>query len=164
MRTMTVIDTAHDVDALTMTFTAEFDAPLDRVWRIWEDPRQLERWWGPPTWPATFTRHEPRPGGRTDYFMTGPDGDRAHGFWNVLTVDAPTGMSFEDGFSDGDGNPDPSMPTTTTTVTLTDLGGRTRMEVLSRFASVEQLEQLLAMGMREGMTEAIGQIDALLAA
>ena len=50
---MTVISSAADPQALTMTFVAEFAAPPARVWQVWEDPRQLERWWGPPTWPAT---------------------------------------------------------------------------------------------------------------
>jgi len=51
---MTVVDSVKDIENLTMTITAEFDAPVERVWRIWADPRRLERWWGPPTWPATF--------------------------------------------------------------------------------------------------------------
>jgi uncharacterized protein YndB with AHSA1/START domain len=42
-------------------------------------------------------------------------------------------------------------------------GGGTRMSVVSTFADAEQLEQMLAMGMEEGMREALGQIDALLA-
>ena len=39
---------------LTLTITAEFNAPVTRVWELWENPRLLERWWGPPTYPATF--------------------------------------------------------------------------------------------------------------
>ena len=39
------------------TITARFDASIERVWRIWSDPRQLERWWGPPSFPATVTEH-----------------------------------------------------------------------------------------------------------
>ena len=31
-----------------MTMVAEFDAAPERLWRLWENPRQLERWWGPP--------------------------------------------------------------------------------------------------------------------
>jgi uncharacterized protein YndB with AHSA1/START domain len=43
-----VISSHQDTEALTMTVVAEFDADVDRVWRVREDPRQLERWWGPP--------------------------------------------------------------------------------------------------------------------
>ena len=52
---MTVTAVRKDPDALTMTLTAEFEASPERVWQLWADPRQLERWWGPPTYPATFT-------------------------------------------------------------------------------------------------------------
>jgi hypothetical protein len=54
-RPMTVMAVQKDPQNLTMTLTAEFDAPPMRVWQLWSDPRQLERWWGPPTYPATVT-------------------------------------------------------------------------------------------------------------
>lgn len=78
---MPVISTDIDTDELTMTLVAEFAADTARVWQLWADPRQLERWWGPPTWPATFTAHDLRPGGTASYYMTGPDGDTAAGLW-----------------------------------------------------------------------------------
>ena len=60
---MPVTDVSKDTDALTLTITAGFDAPAERIWLLWSDPRQLERWWGPPTFPATFVEHEFAPGG-----------------------------------------------------------------------------------------------------
>jgi uncharacterized protein YndB with AHSA1/START domain len=69
---MTVTSVRKDADALTMTVTAEFDASPARVWELWADPRQLERWWGPPTYPATFTAHDLAPGGRSPYDRTQP--------------------------------------------------------------------------------------------
>ena len=54
---MPVIDAITDLEALTLTFVTEHDAPVERVWLLWADPRQLERWWGPPGWPATVTEH-----------------------------------------------------------------------------------------------------------
>ena len=47
-----------DAAILTLTVVDEFDAAPADVWDVWEDPRKLERWWGPPTLPATFTRHD----------------------------------------------------------------------------------------------------------
>ena len=81
---MTVTAVYKDANTLTMTITAEFDASPERVWRLWADPRQLERWWGPPTYPATFTAHDFQPGGRVDYHMTGPTGDQPRGWWEIL--------------------------------------------------------------------------------
>jgi uncharacterized protein YndB with AHSA1/START domain len=45
---MTVTDIRKDPKARTMTLDAEFQATPERVWQLWADPRQLERWWGPP--------------------------------------------------------------------------------------------------------------------
>lgn len=159
---MTVVSTAKDLNALTLTFVAEFDAAVGRVWQLWEDPRQLERWWGPPGWPATFTRHEFTEGGESRYHMTGPDGTQPGGYWRIIAIQAPRRLVFEDGFTGADGEPMPDDPVHGV-VTLDDLGGSTRMTVRSQFASVEQLTAMLAMGMEEGMRMALSQIDALLA-
>ena len=160
---MTVVKSVKDVEDLTLTITAEFAAPVERVWRIWADPRQLERWWGPPTWPATFEEHEATVGARSSYVMTGPDGEKARGYWRVTRVEEPTRLEFDDGFADDDGNPVDSLGITHAVVTLAEVDGRTRMIVRSTFESLEQLEQMVQMGMEEGMTQAMGQIDALLA-
>lgn len=74
---MSVLDVAKDPSNLTMTMTCEFQASPESVWQLWADPRKLERWWGPPEWPATFHVHDLRPGGRAEFYMTGPDGERS---------------------------------------------------------------------------------------
>ncbi|HEX6222268.1 MAG TPA: SRPBCC domain-containing protein [Acidimicrobiia bacterium] len=160
---MTVTAVHKDPDSLSMTVMAEFDASPDRVWRLWADPRQLERWWGPPTYPATFTAHDLTPGGRVEYHMTGPEGDQPRGYWEVLEVDEPHSLVFRDGFADDDGTPNPDMPVMTATVTIEDIGeGRTRMSIANVFPDTQSMEQVLAMGMEEGMTQAMGQIDDIL--
>lgn len=162
---MPVTDVDKNAETLTLTITAELAAPVERAWQVWADPRQLERWWGPPTHPATFVGHDLSVGGRMTYFMTSPEGERYHGWWEVLSVEEPWSFEFEDGFADDAGNPNPELPTTRARVTLSEVGeGRTRMVVASRFASAEAMEQLLDMGVVEGMTAAMGQIDDLLAA
>jgi uncharacterized protein YndB with AHSA1/START domain len=147
----------------TMTITAQFDAPLARVWQVWADPRQLERWWGPPTYPATVLNHDLTPGGGVTYLMTGPGGDKHGGWWRVLAVEAPHRLEFEDGFADDVGNPNNTLPITTVRVTLHEQAdGGTRMQIESTFPSVQAMQQMIAMGMEEGFTAAVGQIDQLL--
>jgi uncharacterized protein YndB with AHSA1/START domain len=162
---MTVTHVQKDLDARTMTITADFDAPVERVWQMWADPRLLERWWGPPSYPATFTDHDLSPGGEMRYFMTSPEGERYHGWWRIVDVDQPKHLRFEDGFADADGNRNADMPVTNAEVRLEEHGdGRTRMTIESMFPSSEAMEQLLTMGMEEGITLAVGQIDDLLTA
>jgi uncharacterized protein YndB with AHSA1/START domain/pimeloyl-ACP methyl ester carboxylesterase len=161
---MTVTDVRKDPQALTMAIDAEFDAPPERVWQLWADPRQLERWWGPPTYPATFTRHDLAPGSRVEYHMTGPEGDQPHGYWDIVEVDPPRSLVFRDGFANDDGSPNTDLPGTTARVTIEEIGsGRTRMSIESRFPSTEAMEQVLALGAEEGLKQAVGQIDAILA-
>jgi len=160
---MTVISTQKDAAALSMTIVAEFDASVERVWRIWEDPRQLERWWGPPAYPATFEQHDFVPGGSASYYMTSPEGEKSRGWWRFTAIEAPNRLEFDDGFADDNGEPVAAMGTAHGVVTLEAVDGRTRMTVVSNFESAEQLEQMMAMGMEEGMKEAMGQIDAILA-
>jgi uncharacterized protein YndB with AHSA1/START domain len=160
---MTVTAVRKDPDQLTMTLDAEFDASPERVWQLWADPRQLERWWGPPTYPATFTKHDLAAGSRVEYHMTGPQGDQPRGFWDIVEVDPPRSLVFRDGFANDDGTPNTDMPSNEVRVTIAQAGDRTRMSIASIFASTAAMEQVLAMGMEEGLTQAVGQIDAILA-
>lgn len=160
---MPVTGIEKNPENLTMIVTSEFEAEADRVWRMWEDPRLLEKWWGPPTWPATFVDHDFTPGGRASYFMTGPDGDRASGWWQFAAVEPTHRIEFEDGFSDEHGEPDSGMPTMAVRVSIEQAGESvTRMTIESRFDSIEEMEKLAEMGMEEGITLAIAQIDGLL--
>lgn len=160
---MTVTSIDKDLDSLTLTLVADFDAAVEEVWRLWDDPRQLERWWGPPGYPATVEEHDLSAGGEVTYFMTSPEGERFRGWWRITSVDPPVSLAFEDGFADENGAPVADMPITTVRLQLTGReDGGTRMELRSAFASLEQMERLLGMGMLEGLRLAVGQMDALL--
>ncbi|HEX7197349.1 MAG TPA: SRPBCC domain-containing protein [Candidatus Limnocylindria bacterium] len=161
---MTVTAVRKDPQALTMTLDAEFEASADRVWQLWADPRLLERWWGPPTYPATFTKHDLAPGSRVEYHMTGPEGDQPKGYWDIVEVEPPHRLVVHDGFRNDDGTDNTDLPGNEFRVTIEDVGaGRTRMSIENIFPSTEAMEQLIAMGMEQGLTEAVGQIDAILA-
>ncbi|AFM17606.1 hypothetical protein Mycch_2845 [Mycolicibacterium chubuense NBB4] len=160
---MPVTDVHHDLETLTLTIVADFAAPVQRVWQIYADPRQLEKIWGPPEYPATVVDHDLRPGGRVTYFMTGPDGDKHAGYWEVTAVDAPRSFSFDDGFADLDFTPNPNLPVSTNVFTFAEHEDGTRATYVSTYASAEALQQVLDMGVVEGASSAINQIDALLA-
>ena len=161
---MTVTSVRKDPHRLTMTVEAEFNASPERVWQLWADPRQLERWWGPPTYPATFTRHDLAPGGRVEFHMTGPDGEQPQGYWEVLEADAPHRLILRAACANGDSAPNTDMPLNTLRVWIEDVGGgHTRMSIEIVFPSAEAMEQVLAMGTEEGLRQAAGQIDAILA-
>lgn len=153
-----------DATAHTMTVTTELDATVERAWQLWADPRQLERWWGPPTYPATVVDHDLAPGATVRYFMTSPEGEKYHGLWEIVAVEPPQRLELLDAFADDSGAKNEELPTTRMTMTLTErAGGGTVMVLHSQFASLETMEELVAMGMDEGLKEALGQIEGILA-
>ena len=162
---MSVTGVVKDPDRLTMILTADFDVTAERAWRLFDDPRRLERWWGPPTYPATVVEHDLAPGGSVSYYMTGPQGDRHHGWWRVVEARPPRLLVVEDGFADASGTPATDPPATLMRVGVADrTAGGVTVTIESTFPSLEAMEQLVAMGMEEGIKLAVGQIDALLAA
>ena len=161
---MPVIETVKDLDRHMLTVVTEYAAPPAHVWQLWSDPRKLEKWWGPPGYPATVTHHDLRPGGEMRYHMTSPEGQRYPGGWRVLEVEPEAHMRVEDFFLDADGNEDTSLPTGTMVLAITRVDDdTTRMVIEAIYPDAESLQKVLEMGMEEGIRAAAGQIDDLLA-
>ena len=153
---MSIVSVDKDLDDLSLTIVAEFDAPIERVWELWADPRLLERWWGPPTHPSTFERHQLAPGGEVSYFMTGPDGERSYGWWRVESVEPPTSLEFTDGFAVEE------TPITAVQVRLAEQGAGTRMQLRFQFESPQHMDDLERWGAFDVFPVSVGQMDALL--
>lgn len=165
---MPVTSTHSDLEARTLTMVAEFAAPLERVWLVYSDPRQLEQVWGPEGYPATIVEHQLAPGGRMHYFMTSPEGEKYPGAWHVEEVETLRRFTFRDVFTDQDFTPVPDMPASHNeyrfeTVPVGSLSDGTRATYTCTFETAEGLQQVLDMGVIEGSTSAINQIDELLA-
>jgi uncharacterized protein YndB with AHSA1/START domain len=159
---MTVVTSSTNAEDLSMTMVAEFDAAPERLWNLWADPRKLERWWGPPAAPATFTRYEFEPGGQCRYYMTGPEGSKYYGWWRIESIDEPHRIEVTSGFAGDDGEPVPGVEPMGGVVTFERIGSGTRMTIQAQFLDTEHMEKMIAGGMEQGMSQAIGQIDALL--
>jgi uncharacterized protein YndB with AHSA1/START domain len=94
--------------------------------------------------------------------MTGPDGDKFAGWWVITAVDEPHSFAFDDGFADKEFNDASGMPVSHNHYTFTGDDGRTRATFVSSYDSPEAMQQVLDMGMEEGATQAINQVDAFL--
>lgn len=159
---MPVTDVTTDPEALTLTLTADFAAPVERLWQAFTDPSQLERFWGPPGWPATFPTFEFTVGGRAVYFMTSPQGEKSYGSWEFLEIDGPHGFTVLDNFANEDGAPLEGMPVMRVVFRFEPTEAGSRMVNVSHFASAEALEQVVEFGAVEGSTMAINQLDRVL--
>lgn len=160
---MPIASVVSDPEALTLTAIGEYAVPVDRLWAAWADPRQLERFWGPPTWPATFTRHDMAEGGRAEYHMTGPNGEKARGYWRFVNVEPKRSFEVVDGFSHEDGSPDRDLPETRMRLRFEPTANGSRFVAVTTFPSVEAMETLVKMGMQEGLSLALAQLDEVLA-
>jgi uncharacterized protein YndB with AHSA1/START domain len=157
-------DITKDLENATLVVTSVFTASPERVWRLWADPRQLERWWGPDPSPATVVDHDLRPGGHVSYYMTSPEGDQYKGYWRVMEVEAPRRLVFADGFAHDSGEPNDDLPVGRAEVTIERVDDvQTRMTITSIYDTTADLEQVLAMGMEQGIRAAVEQITAVLA-
>ena len=159
---MPITNISSDPNALTLTVVADYPVSVERLWDAYADPRKLERFWGPEQWPATFTRHDMSVGGQSHYYMTGPDGTTSRGWFKFLAVEPYRKFEVEDGFADESGNVNATMPTMRMIFNFESTAGGSRFTSVTYFPSVEAMEQLVNMGMMEGMKSAMGQIDAVL--
>jgi uncharacterized protein YndB with AHSA1/START domain len=162
---MSVTRIDKDPEALTMTVTADLDATVERAWQLWADPRQFERWWGPPGFPATVVDYDLRSGGHVTFFMTGTEGERHDSTWEVMAADPPRHLELRDADVDVDGRPNDGNAMTAMVITIAEReDGGAVMRIRTQFDSQTGMEQVLAMGIEEGMRTVLSQIDAVLAA
>lgn len=160
---MPITSVEIDREAPSLTVRADVPVPVERLWDAYADPRVLERFWGPPTYPAVFTRHDMFADGRSEYAMTGPEGDVSAGYWVFRAVDPGRRIEVVDGFALPDGTPNAELPTMGMALEFVATDAGSAVITTTHFTSAAALDELLAMGMDEGMRAAMGQMDAVLA-
>ena len=159
---MSVIRLIKDRQHATFTVLVALDGTLEQVWDLFADPRKMEKWWGPPTWPATFTDYTLEAGGETTYTMTGPEGDTSGGWMEFTTVQKPALLELRDGFSNDDGSRSTDFEPMNLRITFDQEGGAVQIEVTTFFGDLEYMDKMFAMGLEEGLAGAVGQMDGLL--
>ena len=155
---MPLTSVTKDAARLTLTVVGDYPVPQQRLWNAFADPRQLERFWGPPFAPATFTRHEFKVGGRAEYFLSLPNGEKWSGSWKFTAVHPISSFEAQDGEDNAE---DENMPAGMKFTFATTPTG-SRLTVVTRFESVEAMEQVVP-GMEEGLRAAMPQLDTVLA-
>lgn len=160
---MPITSVTKDAAKLTLTVVADYPVSQQRLWQAYADARQLERFWGPPTWPAKFTRHDMKVGGRSEYHMTGPNGEKSRGYWKFIAVNPSSAFEVQDGFANDDGTDNTQSPSMTMKFTFVGTADGSRMTCVTTFPSLQAMEELEKMGMEEGMRSALGQLDGVLA-
>ena len=158
-------ETVYTKDATNnkMSVVREFDAPLEKVWKAWTEPKLLDQWWAPKPWKAVTQSMDFRPGGTWRYYMQGPEGERHYCLVEYNKVVPSKSFSGLDAFCDENGNINKEMPTMDWLVQFTAAGDRTRVDVEITFASEEDMQKIVEMGFKEGFSAAHTNLDELLA-
>jgi uncharacterized protein YndB with AHSA1/START domain len=128
----------------TLVIEREFDAPRELVWKMWTDPDEISRWWGPEgfTTPREKISYDLRPGGRAEMTMVGPDGTEYPNSGSFTVVEPPERLGWAE-----EGIEHPMMEAVNTTVEFIDLGGdRTKVVVDARMVCAEELIPLANAG------------------
>ncbi len=159
---MPVTTVETELEDLTLTVIADFDAPVENVWELWANSEKLGRWWGPPDYTTTFEPYELSAGSEMAHSMTGPDGDKHEGVWRIESVDPPRSLELSDADVDVDGEPNDGLALTGIAMELAEHDGGTRMTVRSTFFSRDGMEGM-AEGFAEGLRLSLSRMEALLA-
>jgi uncharacterized protein YndB with AHSA1/START domain len=140
----------------TIVIERELDAPRELVWKVWTDPDEVTKWWGPEhfTTPRDKIESDVRPGGVCRLTMVGPDGEEYPSDGHFRIVEPPERLSFGEEMTDH-----PMIESGETTVEFVELGaGRTKVVVTARLVCAEEL---VAMA-QAGWASQLDKLEALL--
>lgn len=151
-----------DEKSATLTIERVFPASQSRVWQALTDPATLDQWFGPAPWKVETLHMDFRVGGYWHYSMNGPQGEQHFGRADYLDIEPENRFLASDVFCDADGKAIESLPRQNMDYRLIEEEGATRVVTVVQYASLDDMNKVLEMGMQEGLTMAQGQLEALL--
>lgn len=164
MNTNLQFDFIVDKEKNTITVVREFAAEQQLVWDAYTKSELLEQWFAPKPWKAETKTMDFSEGGAWLYAMVSPEGGKHWGrmdYEEIRPIEYYKGL---DGFCDADGNLNPDLPRSVWTVDFkAHATENTLVHNVVAYKSLEDLETVIKMGMKEGLTMALEGLDELLA-
>lgn len=142
-----------------IVMTRVFDAPRELLFKAWTDAEMLKNWWGPDHFTTRVTL-DFRVGGKYAYTMVGPDGQEYPGIAEYKEIVPNEKLVYVDNFD----MENPPVKDLLLTVIFEDFGGKTRLTTRTTLASKTDRDVLLQMGSREGWTQSLLRLEALITA
>jgi uncharacterized protein YndB with AHSA1/START domain len=136
------------------------DAPAEKLYRLWTDPRRMHEWFCPKPWAVTHAELDVRPGGKCDVTMKGPNGEASALPGQYLEVVPNRKIVFSDAFT-GDWTPKDGAPFMVATVTFTPQGDKTRYVAVVRHWTEADMKKHEEMGFHQGWGIVADQLEAL---
>ena len=163
MNTEKIFNFVVDKENLSVKVERSFDAPLDMVWAAWTQAELLDQWWAPKPYKAVTKVMDFREGGRWQYAMTSPEGQKVA--WDLKEfkkIDPRKSFTYLSRFCDENGNVAPGTQGSTWTTSFVESNGVTIVTNDIQVPSIEHLEKQLEMGFKEGYSMGLGQLEELL--
>ena len=158
-----MMDFSVDKEKSQIHIRREFAAPLSAVWAAYTQSDLLDQWWAPRPWKANTITMDFKEGGHWLYFMEGPEGERHYCRADYKKISEERSFEALDAFCSPEGVVNTSMPRTEWETQFESEGNTTFVNVHLTYKSLDDLEKVLAMGMKEGFTMALENLDELLA-
>lgn len=113
-----------------------YDAPVEKVWEAWVDPKQVKQWWGPRGFTLTTASKDVRVGGTWIYTMHGPDGTDYPNMTTYYEVEKHAKLVYDHGANEH------QPPLFRVTVLFSEVDGRTHMDMTMATQSAEAAQQI----------------------
>jgi len=150
-------------NATDIRYVRRFAAQRDRLWAMWTKAEHLRHWWGPHGWTTPVCEVDFRSGGVWFYCMQDPAGNRYCGKMTYSEIDAPRRFTGTDVFTDENGETSADMPVAHSEYEFEADGDETILRNLTRYATGEQRDQVLEMGVEAGVNQTLDRLDAYMA-
>jgi len=133
--------------------TREFEAPRHLVWEAWTNPELVKRWWHANRGEMTIAEIDFRVGGAWRWVMVTPDGFEVafHGeYREIVPHERIVSTEVYEGFPEGEA---------VNTLTLTEVDGRTTLEILVQHENKDHRDGHINSGMEAGMQDAMDLME-----
>lgn len=136
-----------------------FDAPLDLVWAAWTEADILDQWWAPKPYRTETKSLNFKVGGQWLYAMISPEGEKHWCLFDYHKIEHEKCFAGMDAFCDEEAKIADTKPRCFWENTFTKKGETTLVNIDIHFDTLEDLEQIIEMGFKEGFTMGLNNLD-----
>jgi uncharacterized protein YndB with AHSA1/START domain len=162
MNSNLLFDFSVNKENSTIHIKREFDAGLELVWQAWTTAELLAQWWAPKPYHIETKSLDLRAGGMWLYAMVSPQNEKTWCKADYKTIETNKLLSWLDAFCDENGNENNIKPRSLWTNNFTEINGITTVNITLKHDKPEDVEMMIKMGFKEGLTMALGNLDELL--
>lgn len=156
-------DFLADKENNTLTIRREFAASRQLVWDCYTKEELLVQWFAPKPYTVVSKGLQFTNGGTWHYAMVSPEGEKHWGWAEYNNIQPIDSYESKDAFCDEEGNINTEFPQANWKVTFTDIGKNTLVQTVIMYPTLADLEMIISMGMVEGMTMTLDELDSILA-